>query len=454
MRIGEVESGLSRIMRSGDVGSGSSRITNSRVYRCLLVFATVCCMSADIARAATQDDFFNDATLQEVHLAINTRDWDTLKAHDDENTYYPADLTWNNVTVRNVGIRSRGKGTRNGIKPGLRVDINRYISNSRFLGLKAFILDNAYSDSTLLREPVTMKMFARMNMPAPREAHARLYINNEFVGAYVIVESIDNTFISRLFGAREGAVETGGYLFEYEHVAIYDMEYLGPDLREYAGMFRPQTRDTDSLVSIYTPIEEMIRTINEAPDEDFAAAVGQYLDLQQFMKYLAIETFMGEADGFLGFAAMNNFYLYRFQQDGRSQLIPWDKDAALQGVDTPVTFRMDTNVLVRRAMIVPELRQTFLDTLTQCITIAMEPGGPDDPRGWLEREADRQASQIAAAVVEDPVYPFSPSLFQDDVSMLEDFGRSRPVYVTCEVARMGDPSGSEESCAHVLDADR
>src|SRR5262249_40258118 len=138
-------------------------------------------LSSGIAHAAgTQDDFFNDATLQDVHLNLNALDWQSLKEHDDENTYYPADLTWNDVTVRNVGIRSRGKGTRNGIKPGLRVDINRYLTNLLFLNMKAVILDNAYSDSTLIRESVTMKMFARMNVPAPREAHMRLFVNNEY----------------------------------------------------------------------------------------------------------------------------------------------------------------------------------------------------------------------------------------------------------------------------------
>jgi spore coat protein CotH len=418
-------------------------------FRLFLMIA-LSCLGSGAARAATQDDFFNDTSLQEVHLAINSTDWQTLKERDDENTYYPADLTWNGLTVRNIGIRSRGKGTRNGIKPGLRVDINRYVSNLQFLGLKAFILDNAYSDSTLVRESVTMKMFDRMNVAAPREAHARLYVNDEYVGTYVIVESIDATFITRVFGPVEGAVESGGYLFEYEHVADYDMEYLGPDLRPYAAMFRPQTHETDALVSVYGPIEALIHTINEAPDEDFAAAVGQYLDLAQFMKYLAIETFMGEFDGFVGYNAVNNFYLYRLRQDGRSLLIPWDKDAALQGVDLPVTSRMDANVLVRRAMIVPELRQAFSDTLARCAGIASEPGTPDDPRGWLEREIERQATQIADAVASDPVYPFSLDQFQQDVVVELGFGRDRALYVSCEVGRMDDPGAPEDRCASVL----
>jgi CotH protein len=416
----------------------------------LVMTICACFLSAGLARAAgTQDDFFNDTTLQDVHLNLNATDWQNLKEHDDENTYYPADLTWSSVTVRNVGIRSRGKGTRNGIKPGLRVDINRYITNLLFLGMKAVILDNAYSDSTLIRESVTMKMFARMNLAAPREAHIRLFVNNEYVGVYIAVESLDRTFITRVFGLQEGATEFGGYLYEYEHITDYNMEYLGPDLQAYAPMFRPQTHETDSLVSLLGPIEEMIRTINEAPDEDFAAAVGQYLDLQQFMKYLAIETFMGEFDGFVGFNAVNNFYLYRFQRDGRSQLIPWDKDAALQGVNVPVTSRMDANILVRRAMDVPELRQVFVDTLADCTGIASEPGPPDDLRGWLEREIDRQSAQIADAVASDPVYPFSQNQFAQDVAVELDFGRERPTYVTCEIARM-DEGASEDACASVL----
>jgi spore coat protein CotH len=430
----------------------------SRVHRRLTRGASLLLMTLCVyflgpmpAHAAdTQDDFFNEATLQDIHFNLNARDWETLKANDDENTYYPADLTWSNVTVRNVGIRSRGKGTRNGIKPGLRVDINRYLTNLLFLGMKAVILDNAYSDSTLIRESVTMKMFARMNMPAPREAHMRLFVNNEYVGVYIAVESLDRTFVTRIWGLQEGATEFGGYLYEYEHISDYNMEYLGPDLEPYAPMFRPQTHETDSLASLFQPIEEMIRTINEASDQDFAAAVGQYLDLQQFMKYLAIETFMGDFDGFVGVNAVNNFYLYRFAQNGLSQLIPWDKDAALQGVDLPVTSRMDANVLVHRAMGDPGLRQVFIDTLAQCTGIANEPASPDDPRGWLEREIDRQSAQISDSVAAGPVYPFSYDHFTQDVSVELGFGRDPPVYVTCEVSRMADPGAPEDACGSVV----
>ena len=91
-------------------------------------------LTAVPALAQTQDDFFNPEVLQRVELWMNDDDWEKLKATFQENTYYPADMTWNGITVRNVGIRSRGLGSRRAAKPGLRVDFDRYSTRQEFLG--------------------------------------------------------------------------------------------------------------------------------------------------------------------------------------------------------------------------------------------------------------------------------------------------------------------------------
>jgi spore coat protein CotH len=79
--------------------------------------------------AQTSDELFNGQILPRVDLRLHSADWEKLKAEFLDNTYYPADLTWNSVTVRNVGIRSRGHGSRSGNKPGLRVDFDRYATD-------------------------------------------------------------------------------------------------------------------------------------------------------------------------------------------------------------------------------------------------------------------------------------------------------------------------------------
>ena len=416
-------------------------------YRFAFCLCIALLLSTGPARAATptQDEFFNDSVLQEVRLAISTRDWQTLKDNFGADTYYPADLTWNGITVRNIGIRSRGHATRNGTKPGLRVDINRYSSNQEFLGLKAFSLDNMYGDTTLVRESVTMKMFTKMGLPAPREAYARLYINNEYAGAYVILESLDRTFVTRMFGQEEGNVETGGYLLEYQWLYPYHWEYLGSGLDSYAQLFQPQTHETDSVVNIYGPVEDMIRTINESTDENFAASVGKFLDLNLFMKHMAVESYMVEWDGVTGFAGTNNFDLYRFR-NGKSQFIPKDKDASLAFVDRPPTYRFDTIVLARQAIHVPELRQAYIDALKQCMALAGEPTA-DDARGWLEREVERQGGIVKPAVADDPVYPYSFDDFVAGIEILTDFAQRRTSYVSCEVTQMETPADQpQEAC--------
>ena len=149
----------------------------------------------------TADDLFNGQVLQRVDLRLHSADWEKLKADFLENTYYPADLTWNGVTVRNVGIRSRGHGSRSGSKPGLRVDFDHYSTDQQFLGLKSLVLDNLTQDSSGIHETVTMQLFARLGIPAPREAHARLYVDNKYAGLYVIVESVDKGLLARVFGS-------------------------------------------------------------------------------------------------------------------------------------------------------------------------------------------------------------------------------------------------------------
>jgi hypothetical protein len=430
-----------------------TRLQARRAPLPLLVAAALLGLSS-FARAQTQNDFFDDEVVQEVRLAINGRDWQTLKAHFAENTYYPADVTWRGITVRNVGVRSRGSGTRNPFKPGLRVDFNRYLSNQEFLGLKAVDLKNMYTDPSLLRESVAMKLYARLGIAAPREAHARLYVNDEYIGVYVAVESIDRTFVSRAFGTSEADAERGGYLFEYRWTFPYGFEYLGSDLRAYAPLFEPKTRDTDAIANLYGPIEEMIREASESPDQSYAPVVGSSIDLPLLMKYLAVELFTVEWDGFTGNWGTNNFYLYRFRETGRSQLIPWDRDHAfvwdeanaLDFIQAPITLRLETNVVARRAMAAPSLRQSYLDALAQCARIAAEPAA-GDARGWLEREVDRQARQIAGSVAGDPVFPFSFDQFQSEVEFLLTFARLRPSLVGCQAAQFSSAGGKQECAA-------
>ena len=374
------------------------------------------------AQAPTAADLFDDSTLQEIRLSINSKDLGRLRARFDLNTFYPADLTWRNMRVRNVAVRSRGLGSRNAQKLGLLIDMDRYTTGQRFVGLSSLVLDNVFQDASLMREPLAMAMFRRLGVPAPRESFCRVFINNVYQGLYVVVEPIDTTFVQRTLG------QSNGFLFEYHFVRRFFAEFLGEDLSTYQPMFEPQNNELEADSTLWGPIRELFREINGPDDAVWRGRVEERLDMAQVVRYVAIEAFLGESDGFLGFAGMNNFYLHRDAGTGRHRVLPWDKDFAFEFLESSLFDRTQENVLIRRALAEPDLRTLFLDASEE----AARSAGED---GFLAALVERYVAQITVPVLEDTRKQFSNEAFAEAVEKLRLFAATRTAFVLDEVAR-------------------
>ena len=385
--------------------------------------------------AFTVEDLFDQSTVHDLRLIMRAEDWATLKATYLEDTYYRADMQWRGQVVPIVGVRSRGSGSRNSYKPGLKIDFARYL-DQKFVGLKSIVLANAIQDPSMLRQRVSMLMFERMGVPAPRVTHVRVFVNDAYLGLYMLIEPIDKTFLARVFGTdTAGKTESGGYLYEYAWKDAYQWDYLGSDLQIYAELFEPKTRETDAPSLLYAPLDDLFRTLNEAKDSDFEAAVGEFLDLRTFVRYLAVENFIAERDGFLGYWGPNNFYAYRFQGRKLMQLLPWDKDLAFWATDYDIFQGVEENVLARRVLAIPALRRTYLETLLACAGVAMAPVSPDSPAGWLEAEVQKEVAQIHSSALEDTEKPYTSERFDDELEKLLVFTRTRGPFVVREAQK-------------------
>jgi spore coat protein CotH len=337
-------------------------------------------------------------------------------------------MKWRNLTVRNVGIRSRGSGSRSQTKLGLLVVFDHYTTGQRFLGMQALVLKNLTQDPSFIHESTAMKFLRTMGISAPRESFAVVYINHAYFGVYALVEDVNEVSLPRFVG------ENTGYLFEYRWMFDYHFEYLGSDLTQYAPLLAPRTRETESLEAFYRPIEAMVRAMNDAADPDFVSAVSQYLDLNLFIRHVAIHDFVAENDGILGYAGLNNFYLYRFSGTTRHQFIPWDKDNTFISIIYGILQGHAENVLMRRAMQVPELRDLYFSTLIESADLAdrIDEG---TTQGWLEREVLRQQALIEASALNDGHKPFTNDEFSAASSFMLQFAEGRSAFVRCEVAR-------------------
>ena len=75
---------------------------------------------------------------------------------------------WEDLTFMASKYCAENLWRRSGIKPSLRVDLDRYTTDQTFLGLKSFVLRNNSQDASSMHERVTMLLFRRMGLPAPR----------------------------------------------------------------------------------------------------------------------------------------------------------------------------------------------------------------------------------------------------------------------------------------------
>ncbi|MBM3813277.1 MAG: hypothetical protein FJW20_16755 [Acidimicrobiia bacterium] len=379
-----------------------------------LVVLAMATWLAQAGRTQTPEEFFDDLVLHEVRLYLHPVDWRKLQENFEDNTYYPGEFVWRGRSVVNVGIRSRGGGSRSDFKPGLKIDFKRYIAGQRFVGETSFVLDNHIQDATFMRERLTMALFRRAGIPAPRTAFAKVFINDSYWGLYSIVEEIEKPFLKRSLG------EDIGWLYEYNWLTDYNFEFLGFDDELYGLMWDPKTRENNADVRT---ILEFIQMVNEVPDEEFLERVGEHLDLESLMRYLAVENYVSEWDGIVGSSGMNNFYLYRYNNTKRFQLIPWDKDVGLTNFDHSILFNLDRNVLTRRAMQFPELARKYLDEVQQIAELA---GGPD---GWLQGEFEFAYRQIRQAVFEDRNKPLTNSFFDHSAEAMREFIQYRPTAI-------------------------
>lgn len=351
------------------------------------------------------DAMFNQAVLHEVRIVMDPGDWEALRENYRENQYYAANLSIDREVVEQVGIRSRGDGSRDPTKPGLKVDFNKYVKSQELHGYKTLVLDNVTQDSSFLRERLAYAAYEAMGIAAPQISHARLTVNDEYWGVYALIESVSKPFLMNRFR------EESGNLFDYEYVFNWDFAFLGDDTNEYVPLpFQPETNedklDAEALV-------DFVRTANEAPEEGFAAAMSRFLDVDRFLTYIATENALAERDGFVGEFGVNNFYLYQYGNSTKFVLIPWDKDTAFNGGQWPISYNLENNVLTRKLMADPAKQKVYRDAVVRAVRTAVN-------SRYLGVRLDQAYQQIRAAALADTKKPYDNDEFEGGVQYLRD----------------------------------
>jgi spore coat protein CotH len=357
--------------------------------------------AAGAPSAQAADPIFSPGVLHEFRIVMDPADWASLRANFRSNQYYAANISVDGEVLQQVGVRSRGKGSRNADKPGLLIDTNKYVSNQEFHGLKKLVLDNVVQDSSFLHEPLAYQVFEAMGIASPAISYTRLTVNDEFWGVYWLVEHIDKNFLAARFGG-----DKEGNLFKYEYVENYTFTDKGTDPSSYLGLFQPETHEDKPDA---TGLMQFVQAVNGAADgAPTVAAAAPFIDVDKFLTYVAVENAIAEQDGWAGLEGMNNFYIYQFTGQTRFVVIPWDQDTSFVSGTWPVLQRLDTNVLTRKLLADPAQKQFYLAQVKAAAATAVNPV-------FLTPKLEALYAVMRNAVLADTKKPFTNEQFEQGI---------------------------------------
>ena len=234
-----------------------------------------------------------------------------------------AALEFDGARYPSVSVRYKGNGTfmgsRNALKRSMKIDLNDHVPGRKIGGATKINLHTCVTDPSWMNEVLSHKLFRDAGVPAPRTAYARVQLtvpgkyDSQYVGLYSIVENVDNSFAMDRFGTRKGAL--------FKPVTRQLFQDLGDDWAAYQQIYDPKTPISDEETR---RVIEFGKLVSHASDGEFAARVGEFLDLDAFARFMAVTTWLSTLDSILGVG--QNFYVYLHPKTRQFQFIPWDLD--------------------------------------------------------------------------------------------------------------------------------
>lgn len=279
--------------------------------------------------AQVSNELFDPSYLHEIRIYFEKEDfWEILTDNYDDNIgdggdavpYISATTVIDGVPTDSVGIRQKGKSSysrSNYYKKPLKIDFNEFVSGQTFGGIKKFNLHNGGCDPAMMRDLLGFDMMRQAGVKAPRYAHCRLYLNDEFWGVYGIIEQIDGAFVEEHFSDGSGNLfKNGGWS---------ELHWKGDTIQNYDEYELKTNREEND----WSGFINFVDVLNNTPEPIFAEAIQEVFNVDLYLHVLAIDVLTNNWDSYID--NRRNWYLYEDPSSGKFQWIPWDYNLAMGG---------------------------------------------------------------------------------------------------------------------------
>lgn len=345
---------------------------------------------------------YDAETMHRVVVELDPDDWDQLRYQkrnfldiltgdcleapfDSPYTYFHADVTVDGERYEDVGIRKKGLlGSESSENPSLKIRFDEYQDGPLHDGVDRLTLNNGRQDPAIISQCLGYERFRAAGLPASRCSFATVEVNGQFLGVYSNIEAVEPALLARWYDDPEGRLWEG---------------QLSDFRDDWMGTFDVQEGDGD-----VAPLEAVTQAL-EQPDEEVLAALDDAIDLDQYLRFWAMEVLLGHWDGYAGNS--NNYFVYQDPSDGRLDFMPWGIDALFDsshpfGSTSPTSVAAVT-ALPRRLYLLDEGRDRYYAALSELLDTHWDVDA-------LQARIDGWEAQVLAEVDADDVVSVSEGI--------------------------------------------
>ncbi|MEQ1744590.1 MAG: CotH kinase family protein [Saprospiraceae bacterium] len=364
--------------------------------------------------------FFDKKTVGEMRLTLPAKNWND--ALDSMRLYGEGMMTGtiniDGVAYEGVGVRFRGNNSyQTGMKRNpFQIKLNHKTREQNHQGNTSVKLSSALRDPSLVRE-VLFHEIASNYMPSPQASYTKLYVNDEYVGVFINLESVEGQFLRTNYGSDDRPLFKAGVDYKPEGVpATCKQNIFGSlEYEESVDCYR-QNFEMKSDRG-WLDLQELTRVLTSEP-----AKIESVLDVDRTLWMLALNNVMVNLSSYSG-ARSVNYYLYQ-DNHGRFQPVHWDLNLAFGSLkNTGAGSDLDVRSLQRLDPLLhanntlkPLAKQLLLDPLYRKIYLSHVRQINDDY--FASNEYEKRAKELRALIV----VPFSDDKHKQ--YSMEDFENS------------------------------
>ncbi len=317
--------------------------------------------SRDVQSYPVSTPLYDPGTLRTLFLEFEHDDWEAeLAAFWHTDVEVAANLTMDGKKYRDVGVSFRGNNSFTAVPAGLKRPLSLtidFVHDQDLLGHRSLNLLNSNQDPTYLRSVLYLDV-ARDYIPALKANFMRVVINGESWGVYVNQQTFSKEFLRENFKTAKGTrwkspnnSVGGGFSYLGEDVALYRRWY--------------EMKGSDNLEA-WRALIHATKVLNQTPAEQLEQALASIMDVDEVLRFLALDIALVNNDGYWRDGSDFNVYL---DEKGRFLLTPHDANEGFRtggraggaAQPDPLAVLDDPNKALRHKLLVlPGLRSRYL----------------------------------------------------------------------------------------------